>query len=123
MKAHHLQWRKIWKKVRSSKSCTCKIVVLETSLEVSKLYTCFVYAVFCAMLCRFSTFLWRFNRFTPFLFLPFWKKTRLGTLDDLHRCWRRNMSTQSFTGGCVCDSTKRFPHCGIYTIHNCSLLP
>ena len=85
--------------------------------------TCFVYAVFCAMLCRFSTFLWRFNRFTPFLFLPFWKKTRLGTLDDLHRCWRRNMSTQSFTGGCVCDSTKRFPHCGIYTIHNCSLLP
>ena len=45
----------------------------------------------------------------------FGKKTRLGTLDDLHRCLRRNMSTQSFNGGCVCDSTKRFPHSGIYT--------
>jgi hypothetical protein len=31
------------------------------------------------------------------------------------------MSTQSFIEGCVCDLTKRFPHHGIYLIHNCIL--
>ena len=52
----------------------------------------------------------------------FFEKTHLGALDDLHHGRRRNMSTQSFIEGCVCDlSTKIFPYHGIYTIHNCIL--
>ena len=55
MKADHSQWRKIWKKVRSSKSCTCKTVALETSLEVSKLHVLSTqFSVLCyAVLARF----------------------------------------------------------------------
>ena len=95
-------------------------------MQLWKYQTCFVHSVSYAILRRFNGFLHPFNGFfTPFLFRSFFfEKTHPRALDDLH-CWRRNMSTQSFIKGCVCDLTKRFPHgiytIYIYTIHKCIL--
>ena len=81
------------------------------------------FKITCFCLRSFLHFFTLFQRvFILFLFQPFFlKNTHLGALDDLHHCWRRNMSTQSFIEGCVCDLTKRFPHHGFYLIHNCIL--
>ena len=123
MKANHLQWQisdhprapiqfqelylQNYGSRCDSKSIKFKITCL----------SCFVYAT------QFSTLFYAVSTgfYTVFVPAVFLKNTHLGALDDLHHCWRRNMSTQSFIEGCVCDLTKRFPHHGIYLIHNCIL--
>ena len=81
--------------------------------------TCFIYAISYGILRRFNMFQ---RCFTLLLFRPFFERTRLGALDDLHHCRGRNMSTQSpelHRGLCLWfDYTKIVPYHGIYRIHN-----
>ena len=98
----------------SSKNYTCKTMALDATLKVSNLKLHVLSTQFSTLFYVVST-----GFYTVFVPAVFLKNTHLGALDDLHHCWRRNMSTQSFIEGCVCDLTKRFPHHGIYLIHNC----
>ena len=116
MKANHSQWEKQFIQEHQSSS-KCKTVALDATLKVSKLHV-----LSTQFPSRFNGFLRRFNGFFYAVFVPaaFLEKTHLGAPVDLHHCWRRTMSTQGFIGR-VCDLTKRFPHHGIYLIHNCIL--
>lgn len=101
--ADHSQWNMI-KKKKKSKKCTCKTVAFRAALEVFKLQV--LSTRFSELCYAVST---RSNGFTSFCVWPFFrgKNTSRDSWRSPH--WRRNMSTQNFTEGCVRDSTKKIP--------------